>query len=100
MKWKHTHSALPGSTRNIPTETAIGNGTSQKTAIFIEVFLSKTQANIGTTLPIQEMTLSNALTSIDCILTTAGFDSFFLSYQLSLLYTLTTYAGLDKHRKT
>lgn len=35
----------------------------KKIAIFIEVFLSKTQVKIGTTLPIQDMMLCNAITS-------------------------------------
>ena len=57
-----TQSALPGSTRNIPTEMAKGNGTSEKKiAIFIEVFLSKTRVSIKTTLPIQDVTLCNTI---------------------------------------
>lgn len=71
----------------------------KKIAIFIEVFLSKTQVNIGTTLPIQDMMLCNAITSIEYPLTTTGVDNFFFSYQLSLLYTLTTHAGSDNQEK-
>ncbi len=79
---------------------AKGNGTSgKKIAIFIEVFLSKTRVNIGTTLPIQDMMLCNAITSTEYPLTTTGVDQFFFSYQLSLLYTLTTHAGSDNQEK-
>lgn len=67
----------------------------KKIAIFIEVFLSKTWVNIGTTLPIQDAMLCNAITSVDYPLTTTGVDHSFLSYQLLLLYTLTTRAGSD-----
>lgn len=81
---------------------AKGNGTSEKKiAIFIELFLSKTQVNIGTTLSIQDMMLCNAITSAEYPLTTTGVDHFFFfSYQLSCLYTLTTHAGSDNQEKT
>lgn len=66
-----------------------GNGTSEKTVIFIEVFLSKTQVNIGTTLPIQDMTLCNAITSMERPLTTTDVDNFlfFFISTLTLVYT-------------
>lgn len=71
----------------------------KKIAIFIEVFLSKTQVNIGTTLSIQDMTLCNAITSVEYSLATTDVDHFFFSYHFSLLYTLTTHAGSDNQEK-
>lgn len=60
----------------------------KKTAIFIEVFLSKTRVNMGTTLPIQDVMLCNAITSIEYPLTTTGGDQFFfLTSTLTLVYT-------------
>lgn len=99
LKWKPTHSILPGRTRNIPTEVMKEHGTSEKIATFIEGFLSKTQVNIGTTLSIRDMVLCTAITSIEYPPTTTGIDHFFFSYQLSLLYTLTTHAGSDNQEK-
>ena len=72
----------------------------KKIAIFIEVFLSKTKINIETTLPIQDLMLCYAITSVEYPLTRTGVDLFFFSYQPSLLYTLTTHAGSDNQEKT
>lgn len=73
----------------------------KKIAIFIEGFLWKTQVNIVVTLPIQDMIICNAVTSIEDSLTTTDTDNFlfFSSYQRSLLYTLTTHADSDKQEK-
>lgn len=76
----------PVSARNIPIETAKGNGTSEGGGVlFIEVFLSKTLVNIEMALFIHDALLlpqlNNSWPPQGCI--------FFSSYQPSCLYILT-----------
>lgn len=49
----------------------------KKIAIFIEVFLSKTRVNIGTTFSIQDMMLGNTITLVEFPLTNTSVDHFF-----------------------
>lgn len=49
----------------------------KKIAIFIEVFLSKTRVNIGTTFSIQDTMLCNTVTLAEFPLTNTSADHFF-----------------------